>query len=917
MINYTYFDKLWNGSTDRQIVIESDDGSITITNSEIHQGKFALEESLCSDSELRFGACEASSMSFTISNVIIPLKGKWLNASLIVDGHNEEPIKLGRFKVDSDKLTSDKRHRDVAAYDAMYDILNADVTEWYNGLTFPTTLKKFRKSFIKYCELEDVDITLVNDDMIVEKTIEPSEISGKDVITAICEINGCFGHINRDGKFEYIILKEIYKGIFPSNTLYPANDLYPHDTNATRINSSRYIKAAYEDYTVQAISKVQIRQEENDIGGYSGEGDNGYAIENNFLVYGKSTEELNEIARNILEVIRVVSYVPIDAELVGNPCFEVGDPIRILTKSRSIDTYILGRQLRGIRSSRDMYMSQGSEYTNQNINSTQKTIVQLKGKTNVLERTVEETKSTITDVESGLQTQIKQNAEEIKAEAVRAKSEEESLRSSLTIEADRIRSEVATSYTTKQETTSAVKNAIDVASADATAKATAAENNAKSETAEKLKSYSTTVEMNSAITQTADSITQSVNKQITETKEYANNTANAAENNAKADTANKLKSYSTTTEMNSAIEQKANSIVLSVNEQISETKEYASQQAQLAYSDAEYYVNYELKAYSTTTEMNSAINVKTDAVIASVDEQITETKTYIDGKTSTLETKLSASIKVNADSIASEVSRATTAEGELSTKITQTESSLTARVNGLNGDVSALEMSVDSISSQISSYDGRFNKIEQTVDGVTFEDENGKTMISGNSITTGTIIGVAVLFDIKDACFWACGTDNVQNAHTDGEWVCDSNALYSHDNYGNRSIELWRKDGRGVFTGDVIADGTSLSDTYDLASSASSAASNAASTANAASSAVESLEKSVASVSKSISSINNDISLMSSDIESLDDSVYALKNSVSSLSARISENEGDISINSKYIRGLEDRLTAVEDFLGL
>lgn len=856
MIDHPYISELWNSSTDRQIVITTDDESVTITNSEIHQGQFELNESLCSEDELRFGACEANSISFRISNVYTSLIGRWLNASLIINGHDEEPIKLGRFKVDSDKLASDRQHRDVTAYDAMYDILNTDVTEWYNSLSFPTTLKKFRKSFVKYCGLEDVDVILANDDVTVEKTIEPSEISGKDVITAICEINGCFGKINRDGKFEYIILKEIYNGIFPSNTLYPRNTLYPHDTNASKIDLGKYIRVVYEDYTVQAINKVQIRQEENDIGGYSGEGDNGYAVENNFLVYGKNTEELNKIASNMLEVIRVVSYVPIDMELVGNPCFEVGDPIRILTKSRSIDTYILSRRLKGIRSSRDTYMSQGSEYTNQNINSTQKTIIQLKGKTNVLERTVEETKSTITDVENGLQTQIKQNAEEIKAEAIRAKGEEENLRSSLTIEADRIRSEVSASYSTKQETTSAVKNAIDVASADASSKATAAENNAKAETAEKLKSYSTTVEMNSAITQTADSITTSVNKQITETKEYA------------------------------------------------------SQQAQLAYSDAEYYVNYELKAYSTTTEMNSAIDIKTDAITASVNEQITETKTYIDGKTSTLETRLSASIQINADSIASEVSRATTAEGELSTLITQTESSLTARVNGLDGDVSELTMNVGSISSKISGYDGRFNKIEQTIDGVAFEDANGKTMISGDSIKTGTIVGVAVLFNIKDTCFWACGTDNTQNAHRIGEWVCDSNALYAHDESGNRSVELWRKDGRGVFAGDITADGISLADTYDLANSASNVANEASSTA-------DSLKSSITSLNRSVSSIENDISLMNSDIESLDDSVYALKNSVSSLSTRVSENESDTSINSKYIRGLETRLTAVEEQLGL
>lgn len=37
---------------------------------------------------------------------------------------------------------------------------------------------------------------------------EESAISGKTVVTAICEINGCFGNINRNGKFEYVFLKK-------------------------------------------------------------------------------------------------------------------------------------------------------------------------------------------------------------------------------------------------------------------------------------------------------------------------------------------------------------------------------------------------------------------------------------------------------------------------------------------------------------------------------------------------------------------------------------------------------------------------------------------------------------------------------------------------------------------------------------
>lgn len=62
---------------------------------------------------------------------------------------------------------------------------------------------------------------------------------------------------------------------------------------------------------------------------------------------------------------------------------------------------------------------------------------------------------------------------------------------------------------------------------------------------------------------------------IGEARTYAESQAKSAEDNANAATDEKLTAYSTTTEMNSAIEQKANSITLSVSEQITETRAYA------------------------------------------------------------------------------------------------------------------------------------------------------------------------------------------------------------------------------------------------------------------------------------------------------------------------------------------------------
>ena len=86
------------------------------------------------------------------------------------------------------------------------------------------------------------------------------------------------------------------------------------------------------------------------------------------------------------------------------------------TKYELIETYILKRTLKGIQALRDDLEANGEEYRTSKVNGVQRSILQLKGKSNTLERSIEETKSTIVDVEKGLQSQITQTASEIRAE---------------------------------------------------------------------------------------------------------------------------------------------------------------------------------------------------------------------------------------------------------------------------------------------------------------------------------------------------------------------------------------------------------------------------------------------------------------------------------------------------------------------
>lgn len=460
MVDYQYSNLFLKDSVDKQLNIVSDDGKINITNTELHQEKFELTESLCSESELTFGACEAGMIKFTVSNVFLPMKGKWLTAKMTLDGHEDKPFQIGRYKVYSDTPTADRTCRDVVAYDALYDILSSDVADWYNQVLpqkdSTVTLKQFRDSFFNHFGVEQEEVSLVNDEMIIEKTVEVTAsssgssdtaekstigeaMSGKEVLSCILEINGCMGNIGRDGKFRYVYLTQEMQGLYPANDLYPADDLYPRNPKSTSISKSQYISAQYEDYIVRTIDKLQIREKENDIGVIVGDGGNTYVIEGNFLVYGKETKKLNEIGEKTLSKIKGIIYRPFSADCKGNPCFEVGDAVRLQTRYELIESYILKRTLKGIQALRDGLEADGEEYRTSKVNGIQRSILQLKGKSNTLERSIEETKSTIVDVEKGLQSQITQTATEIRSEV---KNTTDGLSSRITQTAESITAEV-------------------------------------------------------------------------------------------------------------------------------------------------------------------------------------------------------------------------------------------------------------------------------------------------------------------------------------------------------------------------------------------------------------------------------------------------------------------------------------------
>lgn len=449
MINSSLKQKYWDSATDKQMVISVVGTNQKIDNSMLEIGTFALEESLCSESELKFGACEANCVKFTARNTAGNIIGKTISIEETIDGDSQNPMPYGVFKVTSDVPTADRTKRQITAYDAMYDIINTDVKAWYAGLSFPMTLRQFRDSFFAHLGIAQVETSLVNDSMTVNKTIaatqtddssavtEESSISGKTVVTAICEINGCFGNMNRDGKFEYVFLKAITSALYPAEDLFPSDNLFPSDAN-TESMTGHYITFDYEDFQSKAITQLEIKTSEDNAGAIVGTAWNNYSITGNFLVSDKTGAELEQIANNLLPIMKQAAYTPIKScTCVGNPCLTLGEPIRFNTTREIVETYLLQRTLTGVQSKRDSISAQGTQTHSVKVNSIRDTIESVQRRTGKLERNADHLQSTYEDLEEQTNTKFEQTAKSIVAEVNRAQKAEGQLDASLELKLGR------------------------------------------------------------------------------------------------------------------------------------------------------------------------------------------------------------------------------------------------------------------------------------------------------------------------------------------------------------------------------------------------------------------------------------------------------------------------------------------------
>ena len=293
------------------------------------------------------------------------------------------------FFIKSIKGEGTTKFKTITAYDAL-SLFDKNVAEWYNGLNFNSlTLKAFRESLCTYCGVGFESVTLPNDSMTISRTMSATSITGRDILSACCELCGCWPKIDLWGTNK---LKWVTLGATSCETFDYSQYDYTFRPDSTR-----------EEYDCKGINAVIIRATDDDVGGHypATVQDNPYIIQGNFLCFGKSTAELTTIAQNIYNQIANKPYRPHKTVIMGRPYLEPGDKVTVKFadgNGGTFDTYILKRTMTGEAALLDTYEAKGEKEHREQYGISQQ-IQQIQGRTNELTRTVDETVNTITHIE--------------------------------------------------------------------------------------------------------------------------------------------------------------------------------------------------------------------------------------------------------------------------------------------------------------------------------------------------------------------------------------------------------------------------------------------------------------------------------------------------------------------------------------
>lgn len=354
--------------------------NINLDENFVVKNSLKLSETIESGRELTFKGCNSNIFQIKSQDLNTDLRGEYVEAYVTANNTERIPLFKG-YVADQTNQTHEDLTAELTCYDEIWKKRNVDVTSWFLGLTYPITVKNFRDSFFTHVGItqvvdpdKDGNTALINDTLTLKEPETTTKVvNAIDIMQGICQINGRYGQIGRDGNFHYRYLNEIIKGTYPSPTTYPSGGwtdpetgeyyppLYPSGENADfRVSLESYISLTYEPYEVVKIDKVNILDEKGAVVGTYGNGDNALTTSDNIVACLLNNP--NKAAENLYVEVAKLYYVPMQEKAIGLPFDECGDIMLTRTRKHIVRSYILKRVLTGEQSMFDTFTSQGNQY---------------------------------------------------------------------------------------------------------------------------------------------------------------------------------------------------------------------------------------------------------------------------------------------------------------------------------------------------------------------------------------------------------------------------------------------------------------------------------------------------------------------------------------------------------------------------
>ena len=241
--------------------------------------------------------------------------------------------KVGVFYAEKPTRTKRNSYK-VTAYDTMSK-LDADFSGWLhaNQAQFPKTIWQ-----LVQLACQRAGVTLASSSLPINgsysvQAFYADDLTCRQIISWAAEAAGCYAHMNADGKLQFLTYtdKRSTAKITPdgasNSTAYYADSL------------------SYEDYTVKAIEKVQIRQSDSDVGVIypdSTTATNTYAVQGNLLLTTGTEANLKTVAQNLYNVLKNVTYTPCKVSVPSSSGLACGQIVHVKdARGREFDTYLM------------------------------------------------------------------------------------------------------------------------------------------------------------------------------------------------------------------------------------------------------------------------------------------------------------------------------------------------------------------------------------------------------------------------------------------------------------------------------------------------------------------------------------------------------------------------------------------------